>query len=191
MIAVSKSRATLLTLLLGVLALGACSTQVRPGCYTRPVEQPAGPYRIHTGDRIELRIFGEDFADGEYLVASSGSVSLPLVGSIDAVGLTIDEFIERVRQVYTGELVSPPRVNAQIVASRPYYVLGEVKQPGSFAYQYGITALAAVATAGGFTTWARKDCVLLRPGDGSEEYYLRTDVNLQLAPGDVILVESF
>lgn len=187
---VSHRRAALLVLLAGALGLTACTSQVRPGCYTRPVAEDTGPYRIHVGDRIELRIFGEAFADGEYLVASSGSVSLPLVGSIGAVGLTIDEFIDRVREVYTGELVSPPRVNAQIVASRPYYVLGEVRRPGSFAFEYGVTALAAVATAGGFTTWARQDCVLLRPGDGSDEYYLRTDINRLLAPGDVIFVEA-
>lgn len=172
--------------------LAASCTTTAPGanCWVPPA-QTATAYRIHVGDAIEMRIFGEDFADGVYHVASNGAISLPLAGSLQVEGLTVEEFVDGVQTVYRDEFVTPPRVSAQIIASRPYYVLGEVNRPGSFDYQFGVTALAAVATAGGFNVWARKDCVLLRPGDGGPDRMLRTDARMSLSPGDVIYVEKY
>ena len=63
---------------------------------------------------------------------------------------------EDCRQARAG-LPGNPSVSAEIVTRRPFYVIGEVQKPGNYAYVTDMTALNAVAMAGGFTRRAKKE----------------------------------
>ena len=72
---------------------------------------------------------------------------------------------------------------------RPFYILGEVKNPGSYPFVNGMTVLNAVALAGGFTYRADQDDILLKRG-GSNTAGAAATGDTHLMPGDVVEVQE-
>ena len=86
-----------------------------------------------------------------------------------------------------GYLINP-RVSIEVMNYRPFYILGEVKDPGSYPFVNGMTVLNAVALASGFTYRAAKSKVeITRRVDGAEQIFRAEDTTLVL-PGDIIRV---
>ena len=84
--------------------------------------------------------------------------------------------------------VKSPDVTIQIEEYRPFFILGEVKNPGSYPYVPDMTVLTAVAIAGGFTFRASEDEVSVtrrRNGTASEARASRAS---RILPGDVVYV---
>jgi len=126
-------------------------------------------YRLHVQDKIRIRVFewrdspGELYewsaVNGELVVGASGMVSLPLIGETSATGKTPAEFaavISERLQAKVG-LVQRPSVIVEVLAYRPFYVVGIVERPGEYAFRPGMTVMQAIGAAGG----------LQRPGSQS------------------------
>jgi protein involved in polysaccharide export with SLBB domain len=143
--------------------------------------------QIQAGDKIKLVVYGEDTLSGLYEVSPSGSVSLPLIGTIDAVGYTRAELERQIAKRYVA-FVKDAKVTVNVIEYRPFYVMGEVLKPGKYPYESGLNALTAISTAGGLTYRANKSTVLIqRPGeDAWHEYPLTASVTV--GPGDLIRV---
>jgi polysaccharide export outer membrane protein len=87
-----------------------------------------------------------------------------------------------------GGLVRAPSVSVEVIRYRPVFVLGEVNKPGEFPYQPGMTLLAAVALAGGFTYRAVETTAsVVRTQDGRTTEG-RAGRETALQPGDVVTV---
>ena len=71
---------------------------------------------------------------------------------------------------------------------RPFYILGEVKSPGSYPYVSGMTVVTAVALAGGYTYRAKKDRAYITRADDPEKKEQRADPITRVYPGDVITI---
>lgn len=108
-----------------------------------------GPFRLAPGDRVTIAVFGEADLSGDFIVDSAGNVQLPVVGDIPVQDLTLKEVEAAIVKRLDGYL-NRPSVSARITQFRPIYVVGDVKTPGSFAFEYGDTVLSAIAKAGGF-----------------------------------------
>ena len=145
-------------------------------------------YKLGIGDRLRVIVFGEADLSGEFEIGSQGSINLPLIGEVGAAGDTITKLEEKVEaKLSEGYLVSPS-VSIEVLNYRPFYILGEVNNPGSYPFVNGMSVLTAVALAGGYTYRAREDPVLLsRPGDDSE-IPVRPDT--PLLPGDILRVDE-
>ena len=169
---VSGSRAVLL----GVcLAVAPCSAE--------QIE-----YTFGAGDRIRITVFGHEDLSGEFTLSETGSVSLPLAGSLDLDGLTIRQAEEEVVDALKPDYLLNPRVGIEVLNYRPFYILGEVKEPGSYPYVNGMTVTEAVALGGGFTYRAKKEqVIIIRASDPArtERPVPATGVVL---PGDVVKV---
>jgi polysaccharide export outer membrane protein len=76
----------------------------------------------------------------------------------------------------------------QAVELRPYYVMGEVNQPGEFRYREGMTVMAALSAAGGYTYRANVGKVAITRTVGGKEVTARADENTAIEPGDRIRV---
>src|SRR3954466_14427912 len=88
-------------------------------------------YRLGPGDVVRIITFGEDATTGEFRVNDSGALALPLIGTIQATGLTTDARAARVSDaLQRANLLKAPSVVAEIVTYRPIFVLGEVSRPG-------------------------------------------------------------
>lgn len=146
-------------------------------------------YRIGAGDRLAMIVFGHEDLSGEFLVDGSGRVSLPLLGQVSANNKTIAEFQTEVTKALDRDFIVNPRVSVEVVNYRPFFILGQVNNPGSYSYIEGMTARMAIALAGGFTRRARESTVVVVRANDPEQK--RTDVGLEtpVLPGDTIEVE--
>ena len=149
----------------------------------------SGAYRLGSGDVIRVITFGEDALTGEFRVSDSGTIALPLVGSVPASGLSPDALASRVGEALVkANLLRAPSVSAEVIAYRPIFILGEVSKPGQYPYQPGMTVVTAAAVAGGFTYRAFNDYAsVMRTRDGEAIEGKATRQSF-VQPGDVVTI---
>jgi polysaccharide export outer membrane protein len=110
-----------------------------------------GPYRLGSGDRLRIVVFGQEGLTNSYAVDANGSVTLPLIGSVPARGLTATELGQSIAGRLRQGFIREPHVAVEIEAHRPFFILGEVANPGQYPYIANMTVETAVAIAGGFS----------------------------------------
>ncbi|MGH3578604.1 MAG: polysaccharide biosynthesis/export family protein, partial [Mycobacterium sp.] len=126
-----------------------------------PATQPpavADPgYKLGSGDHVRITVFGQQDLTGEYAVDGSGMLAFPLIGQVQAGGLTANGLERLLASKLSPNYLKNPSIGVEVLTYRPFYIVGEVKTPGSYQYVAGMTVLNAVALAGGFTYRARED----------------------------------
>ena len=143
-------------------------------------------YKLGAGDRVKVTVFGHEDLSGEFEVDGSGQLSLPLIQDVDANGIELDELEERIIDKLRPDYLLNPQVSVEVLNYRPFYILGEVRVPGSYAYVNGMTVVNAVAMAGGFTYRAKEtEVVIIRANDPSKSK-ARASQETTVLPGDVI-----
>ncbi|MBM0204175.1 polysaccharide biosynthesis/export family protein [Micromonospora sp. STR1s_5] len=122
----------------------------------------ATAYTLGPGDKIRVQVSewrparGEVYEweplTGEFMVNDAGSVSLPLLGSVAAGGLSTDQLANAISETLQRKvgLVVRPEASVEILAYRPFYILGSVNKPADYPFRPGMTVLQAVGVAGGF-----------------------------------------
>lgn len=181
---------------LAAMFLTACETGITPAAATTAstdtveavTTRPVEAYRLGSADKIKVTVFGEPELSGEFVVDGSGVVSLPLIESIQVEGLTVQEFQRLAEERYSDGFLREPRISAEVLNFRPFYILGEVSKPGEYSYSNGLTVLNAVATAEGFTYRANKKYVMIKSADSSQEIRAELTPALKVQPGDTIRV---
>jgi len=121
----------------------------------------AEPYRLVSQDRIALRVVewrsGEgEFKDwsvlnGTFVVNNEGAVSIPLVGDVEAAGLTTKELSERLsaRLRESVGIADSLFASVEIAQFGPIYVVGAVDKPGQYPFSSDLTVMKAISLAGG------------------------------------------
>jgi len=144
-------------------------------------------YRLGSGDQLRITVFGHPDLSGEFEVGSDGRVALPLIGEVRAVQLTLKELENAITAKLKPDYLKNPQLSVEVLDYRPFYIIGEVKNPGSYPYVGGMRVVNAVAMAGGFTYRARERELLITraAGDGEKETVGQEALVL---PGDVIEV---
>jgi polysaccharide export outer membrane protein len=153
----------------------------------------AGPasnfeYKLGAGDKLRIIVFGEDSLTGEFFVSGGGKVSFPLIGEVDAVGRTIPELQKAIEAKLADGYLKQPKVSAEVLNYRPFYILGEVMKPGEYPYTNGLTVLNAVATASGFTYRADTHKVFIRRASTTGEMPEPLTPTTPVEPGDTIRI---
>ena len=181
------SRVGLLSVLC-VLALqiAGCSSFGPVVVSPEPVSVVYTSTALHPGDKIKVSVYGEDNLNGLYDVDSAGNVSIPLAGTIRAAGLSKRDLQQTIMRRYKSDYLQDPKVTVDIVASRPFYVMGEAERPGEFPYRPGLNVMGAIATAGGMTYRASRNHVFIQ--HVGNEYWTQypLEPSIAVAPGDVI-----
>lgn len=171
------------------LALAGCGTDIAA---TPRGAAPPAPYvyRLAPDDRVRITVYGEPNLSGEFAVNSEGKISFPLVGMVPVQGKTVSELASTLTGALDASYYKNPHLVVDLISSRPIYVLGEVNKAGQYPYQSGMTALGAVATAGGFTYRANQKTVMIRHvGTASEERAPLT-ADLIVQPGDTVRIKE-
>lgn len=145
-------------------------------------------YQLGSGDQIRVTVYGEEDLSGEFELDGNGTIAMPLIGAVVIGSQNLGDAESLIAaQLADGYLVNP-RVSIEVLNYRPFYILGEVKDPGSYPYVSGMTVLNAVALASGFTYRASESKIeVTRRVDGVEQKF-RIDVTAQVLPGDIIRV---
>ncbi len=146
------------------------------------------PYVLRANDRLHVVVYNEPTISGDYQIDGTGSVSIPLAGRVKAAGLTTTQLERSITHHLDGSILKDAHISVQIAGYGPFFIRGEVKQPGQFPYAPGLTIGDAVALAGGYTYRADETAAYVRPAGSPVEITrsLRTDV--PVAPGDNIRI---
>jgi len=197
---------TVALLLMGVVLVGPMCAQDSSGSATgRGSDTTAAKphddtFVIGNDDVLAINVWKEPDISRSIPVRSDGKISLPLVGEVQAAGLTplkLEKDIASKLKNY----ISEPEVTVMVqqVNSQKFNILGQVARPGSYAIANSPTVLDAIALAGGFRDFAKKKNIyVLRQGANGESRipFNYKDVsqgrnmsqNIKLQPGDTIII---
>jgi polysaccharide biosynthesis/export protein VpsN len=191
---------TLLGLVLVVGLVGGCSSSPPPtpveaaatggaGGGGAPLEDIAS-YKLGAGDALRVTVFRHPDLSGEFRLDGEGNFAMPLVGEIRGGGRTSRQVEDEVElALKSGGYLVDPQVSIEVLNYRPFYIIGEVNNPGSFEYVNGMTVINAVALAGGFTYRADQDDIVISRG-GSSGPEVAAAPDTQVLPGDIIEVQE-
>lgn len=180
--------ACLLVGLAGCQSTGARGTPTADEAAT--VFNGPAEYQLGAGDRLRVIVYDEPELSGEFEIDGSGVVSFPLVGQIPASGTTARAFEEAVADALRDGYLKDPRVSAEVINFRPFYIFGEVEEGGEYPYVNGMTALNAVALAGGYSYRADQTTVFIQRAGTSYEVEYSLDVSVPVFPGDIVRIEE-
>ena len=170
-----------------MLAIG-CASNVA----TDPIlqETTLNAYRLDSGDRLRVTVFGQPDMSGEFNVDGSGLVTLPLIEPVRARGQTPEDFARGLETALGQQLLRNPSVSVEVTLYRPFFILGEVNRPGQYAYVNGMTVKTAAAIAGGFTYRANTSVVLLTRQTSGKIVEGGANLNALVLPGDTVLINE-
>ena len=145
-------------------------------------------YRLGPADRVRVMVYAEPQLSGEFYISNNGKASLPLIGDIQAAGLTVHAFQDEIQDALKDGYLKDPSVSVEVLTYRPYYILGEVDKPGQYPYTADLTVINAVATAGGFTYRANKSRVYIKHINDQKERGYPLTSTAPVSPGDTIRI---
>ena len=177
------------------------------GCAGRGAPPPPEPmpgereaYVIGIPDVLKIVVWRNPELSVEVPVRRDGMISVPLVDDVQAEGLTPEELKEVLTEALA-EFVTAPDVTVivQQTNSHTVTVVGGVVRSGQIPLVRQMRVLEAIATMGGFNTWAKKDQIKIirHSGKGTVEYVFNygafasgkaPESNLLLQPGDTVVV---
>jgi polysaccharide export outer membrane protein len=182
------------------LVLFALLLSVQMGYAQKQSPADSGQYTLGAGDVLNVMVYGEPEISQTVFVRIDGRISLPLAGEVDAAGVTPAALADKITEKLDRFLEAP---NVTVVVSesrsKAYYILGQIESPGEYPITRKVTVIQAIARAGGFLEWAKKDSIMIVSGpEGSEQItYFNYDnflggddrnKNIVLRPGDTIVV---
>lgn len=137
--------------------------QVTARSQAAPSQVSAMPaYRLGFGDVLDIKFLGSPEYNETVTVRPDGRISLQGIDELDVLGLSPADLDARITQAYSQILVNPGvTVIVRQSAGQKCYVAGEVDKPGSFDLAKGMTALRAIAAAGGPKKSAKMGSVIL------------------------------
>lgn len=169
-----------------VLAMTGCS----PGSNLSPLaDSTVKTYQLGQGDQVRIITFGEDQLTGDFRVDDTGTIALPLLGSVPAAGLTTPQLSGKISEaLIQRKLLQAPSVAVEVSEYRPIFILGEVSKPGQYPFRPGMTVLSAVSVAGGFTYRAIPTRASIIRTEGDKAVEGRATRQAFVEPGDVITI---
>ncbi len=203
-----------LAIALTLTPISSCLAQTSIPASSIP-QHSTSPYLLGAGDRMTVNVLDFPELAGDYLIPPTGSIDLPWIGRVEAIGKTIEQLGTEIEAKYRG-VIKRPQITINISNYRPLNVmiLGEVSRPGSYNVDLkagvgvnspGIqfpTVMQAIELAGGVTQEAKLDQVLVRRPLGQDREQvitlnlwemLRTGLaaqNLALRDGDTIFIPT-
>lgn len=172
---------------------------------TAVVQNDSG-YRINGGDLLNISVYGEQNLDKDVPVQPDGGIAFPLVGNLNARGLTLKELQGKIAANLRESQYFPNLTDNEVTVSivkatgNAVSVVGQVKAPGTFAYDTQLDVMQALSLAGGLTPFASKSKIkiLRRDQAGTQTAILfdysevedgeQLERNILLRGGDVVVV---
>ncbi len=145
-------------------------------------------YRLSAGDKLSIAVFGEPDLGGAFTVTGEGKIAAPLIGDVYVLGMSASEVQATLEARYRQGYLKDPKVQVQFTSYRPFYILGEVKTPGEYPYDSGMTVVKAVALAQGFTYRADQKKVYIKHVNDTKEIQVPLTSTQTVEPGDTIRI---
>lgn len=177
----------------------AKATPAAPAANIPAAKPHDNSFVIGNDDVLAINVWKEPDISRSIPVRSDGKISLPLVGEVQAAGLTPLK-LENDIAIKLKNYIAEPEVTVMVqqVNSQKFNILGQVARPGSYVIANSPTVLDAIALAGGFRDFAKqKSIYVLRQGSGESRIKFNykdvsqgknMEQNIKLQPGDTIIV---
>jgi polysaccharide export outer membrane protein len=153
-----------------------------------PIYDP--DYHLDAGDRLRVVVYGQEGLTNSYAIGAGGNITMPLIGSVPARGMTPAGLAASVTGRLRNGFIREPSVAVEIEAYRPFFILGEVAAPGQYPYVPNMSVESAVAIAGGFSPRAKRDEVTLTHPTADGVYRAVVPLGTPLSPGDTVLISE-
>lgn len=136
------------------LALTGCAAIVQEREYEAP-----GGFLLGPEDLLEITVWKNADLSRITPIRPDGLISMPIIGDVQASGLTADGLAHRIAERLKQFVAGNPAVSVSVKELNSYsvYVLGEVTKPGKYQAKSYITLLQAISMGGGFTEYAKKN----------------------------------
>lgn len=173
----------------------------KPAAQAKPLPATTDPnYVIGAEDVLDVSVWNETQISRSVPVRPDGKISLPLLNDMQAAGLTPSQLGTQIAEGLK-KFITDPQVTVIVTAvnSRRYYITGEVQRAGTYPLLPEMTVLQALASSGGFTTFANTSKIyVLRTINGKQTKLpfnykdvlngKRPEQNVMLMPGDTIVI---
>lgn len=153
---------------------------------------------LGASDIFEVSVYDERELSGSYRVATDGSIDFPLVGRVAVAGLTSTALAGVLRNKLLRYMTNPQvSVFVKEYHSKKIYVFGEVRKPGTFVFEDGMTIIQAITLAGGFDKLADQNGAFINRVVNGTETRIEVSVkdigkaqapNVELRPGDIVYI---
>ncbi len=172
---------------------------VIPEAITAPAATNTAAFTLREGDILKITFPGSPNLNNVQQIRTDGKITLPLIGEVQAAGVTPVDLQKKLMDLYAPQL-SSKEVTVEVQSSSfPIYVTGAVLRPGKITSDHPITALEAIMEAGGFdyTKANLKDVEVIRQEGGqAKNYNLNLKLEMEgkssepfyLKPSDIIYV---
>ncbi|HEY9042178.1 MAG TPA: polysaccharide biosynthesis/export family protein [Rheinheimera sp.] len=146
-------------------------------------------YLLGPGDVVIIKVYGQEDLELQTRLTDSGTINYPFLGELQLTGMSIKQVEDVIYQGLKGDYLVEPNVFVGMVEYRPFYIHGEVKLPGGYPYQPGMTVNQAIALAGGLTERASRDKILISR-EGQKNQHENGNLNSRILAGDTITIEQ-
>ncbi len=179
-----------IALFAAALALGGCVQHRQLAHSELFAASGQEPYTLANGDRLRIIVFGQDSLSNSYGVDSGGQISMPLIGTVSALGQTTRSLEAAIAGRLRNGYLREPKVSVEVEQYRPFFILGEVTQSGQYPYVSGMTVQTAVAIAGGFQPRADRYVADVTRQINGEVVTGRVPLDTPVRPGDTITIRE-
>lgn len=145
-------------------------------------------YQFGPGDTIKISVYQEADLSVTAQISQQGFIDMPLLGSVKMTGLTQQQAKEQLEALLRDGYLVAPSVSITIDSYRPFFIYGEVRNPGSYAYQPDITLEQAIALSGGLQDRASRQQWFIQRGVDKTTFVAQSDT--VILPGDVIKIDK-
>ncbi|MBN2089913.1 polysaccharide export protein [candidate division KSB1 bacterium] len=169
----------------------ATNSNVKPAIFQVPLYRPESQmpeYKIGVGDELEFKFFGNERFNEYVIVRPDGRITLQRIGDLYVNGMTPSVLDSMVTRTYS-QIINSPDITIFIrkCSGKFVYVTGEVKMPGPYPLQNGLTILQALALARWETDDANlKSILLLRRTNETTMSAQAINVSEMLKPGGTL-----
>jgi protein involved in polysaccharide export with SLBB domain len=153
-------------------------------------QPPDSDYKLGPGDRIIIKVFGEEDLSMDVRLNDTGRLNYPFLGELVVQGLTVTELERLITRGLKDSYLRDPTVTVLIAEYRPIFVNGEVQKPGAFPYQPKLTVEQAIAIGGGFTQRASHSRIDVIRATDPQHKAVRVELTDPVFPGDIITVKQ-
>jgi polysaccharide export outer membrane protein len=153
-------------------------------------------YVIGAQDILMIKVWREQDFTGPYTVRPDGKITIPLVGDVQASGLTPERLGEQLKQALSDYINSPDvSVSLQAVNSKKFFITGEVLRAGEYPLAIPTKVFDALSNAGGFRDFANKKKIIIIRGAERIKFNYQDilkgknlEQNIFLENGDTVVV---
>jgi polysaccharide export outer membrane protein len=195
----------LIVVVVSLAAAGSCTSSLNPMTAAQASTAAAATpdqdkYLLGPEDALEISVWKEPDLTKQLVVRPDGKISYPLIGEVQAAGLTVKQLQEQISK-RLAKYVTDAHVTVILLKAQNYkiYVTGKVNKPGDFTVGKPVDVMQAIAMAGGLTPFASPGSItVLRTTGGKEEVFPFNykevargqflEQNRTLLPGDVVVV---